>query len=46
MPQKLLLDKLTQLGYQDIQVKAFPVQFGAVYIENSEWDCVLGHKAK
>ena len=24
VPQKLLLDKLTQLGYQDIQVKAFP----------------------
>lgn len=36
VPQKLLLDKLTQLGYQDIQVKAFPVQFGAFDIENSE----------
>lgn len=33
VPQKLLLDKLTQLGYQDIQVKAFPVQFGAFDIE-------------
>ena len=45
VPQKLLLDKLTQLGYQDIQVKAFPVQFGAFDIENSEWYCVLAHKA-
>lgn len=44
--QKLLLDKLTQLGYQDIQVKAFPVQFGAFDIENTEWYCVLAHKAK
>mgnify|MGYP000432947581 CR=1 FL=1 len=43
VPQKLLLDKLTQLGYQDIQVKAFPVQFGAFDIENSEWYCVLAH---
>ena len=46
MPQKLLLDKLMQLGYQDIQVKAFPVQFGAFDIENTEWYCVLAHKAK
>ncbi len=46
VPQKLLLDKLMQLGYQDIQVKAFPVQFGAFDIENSEWYCVLAHKAK
>ena len=46
VPQKLLLDKLTQLGYQDIQVKAFPVQFGVFDIENSEWYCVLAHKAK
>lgn len=46
VPQKLLLDKLTQLGYEDIQVKAFPVQFGVFDIENSEWYCVLAHKAK
>lgn len=46
VPQKLLLDKLTQLGYQDIEVKAFPVQFGVFDIENSEWYCVLAHKAK
>lgn len=46
VPQKLLLDKLMQLGYQDIQVKAFPVQFGTFDIENSEWYCVLAHKAK
>ena len=46
VPQKLLLDKLMQLGYQDIQVKAFPVQFGAFDIENTEWYCVLAHKAK
>lgn len=46
VPQKLLLDKLTRLGYQDIQVKAFPVQFGVFDIENSEWYCVLAHKAK
>ena len=46
VPQKLLLDKLAQLGYQDIQVKAFPVQFGAFDIENTEWYCVLAHKAK
>lgn len=46
VPQQLLLDKLAQLGYRDIQVKAFPVQFGAFDIENTEWYCVLAHKAK
>ena len=46
VPQQLLLDKLAQLGYQDIQVKAFPVQFGVFDIENTEWYCVLAHKAK
>ena len=44
VPQKLLLDKLTQLGYQDIQVKAFPVQFGAFDPERSNWYCVLARK--
>ena len=37
---------LMQVCYQDIQVKAFPVQFGAFDIENTEWYCVLAHKAK
>ena len=46
VPQQLLLDKLAQLSYRDIQVKAFPVQFGAFDIENTEWYCVLAHKAK
>ncbi len=44
VPQRLLLDKLARLGYEDIEVKAFPVQFGAFDIENSEWYCVLAHK--
>ena len=46
VPQKLLLDKLAQLGYEDIEVKAFPVQFGAFDPEKTEWYCVLAHKAK
>ena len=46
VPQKLLLDKLARLGYEDIEVTAFPVQFGAFDPEKSEWYCVLARKAK
>lgn len=42
--QKLLLDKLAQLGYENVRVTAFPVQFGAFDMENTEWYCVLAHK--
>lgn len=46
VPQKLLLDKLAQLGYRSIQASAFPVQFGAFDPEKTEWYCVLAQKAK
>ena len=46
VPQKLLLDKLARLSYEDIEVTAFPVQFGAFDPEKSEWYCVLARKAK
>lgn len=42
--QKLLLDKLAQLGYEDVRVRAFPVQFGAFDPERSNWYCVLARK--
>ena len=44
--QKLLLDQLARLGYEDIRVRAFPVQFGAFDPERSNWYCVLARKAK
>ena len=44
--QQLLLDKLAQLGYADVTVRAFPVQFGAFDLESSNWYCVLARKAK
>lgn len=44
--QQLLLDKLAQLGYEDVTVRAFPVQFGAFDLESSNWYCVLARKAK
>mgnify|MGYP006959230167 CR=1 FL=1 len=43
---QLLLDKLAQLGYADVTVRAFPVQFGAFDLESSNWYCVLARKAK
>ena len=42
--QKLLLDQLAQLGYEDVRVRAFPVQFGAFDPERSNWYCVLSRK--
>ena len=45
-PQRLLLDKLAQLGYEDVRVSAFPAQFGAFDPERTEWYCVLARKAK
>lgn len=42
--QQLLLDALASLGYQSVCVSAFPAQFGAFDIENSEWYCVLARK--
>lgn len=42
--QKLLLDQLAQLGYEDVRVRAFPVQFGAFDPERSNWYCVLARK--
>ena len=46
VPRQLLLDRLSSLGYEDIVVSAFPVQFGAFDEESSNWYCVLAHKAE
>ena len=46
VPRQFLLDRLSSLGYEDIAVSAFPVQFGAFDEESSNWYCVLARKAE
>lgn len=42
--QRLLLGKLEQMGYENIQVHAFPVQRGEFRMDESDWYCVLAQK--
>ena len=42
--QQLLLDKLAQLGYQDVEIYSMPKHRGAFDIETSEWYCVIARK--
>lgn len=45
VPQKLLLDKLTSMGYGDIELRRFPIQAGE-YTEVCDWYCVIAKKGK
>ncbi len=42
--RELLLKKLGQLGYQDIQVCCHPAYFEDVDIEKADWYCVIAQK--
>ena len=41
--QKLLLDKLTSMGYSEIELRRFPIQAGE-YTEVCDWYCVIAKK--
>lgn len=43
--QQLLLDKLHQLGYQNIEIYSMPKHRGTFHIDSSEWYCVIAKKA-
>ncbi len=43
--QALLLEKLGQLGYRDIQVLCHPACFADVDVKTVDWYCVMAHKA-
>ena len=42
--QKLLIKKLEELGYADIQIHPFPIQRGTFDPQKSDWYCVMAHK--
>lgn len=41
--QKLLLDKLSAMGYTDVEIRRFPIQAGE-YSEECDWYCVMAKK--
>jgi len=41
--QKLLLDKLSTMGYTGIEIRRFPIQAGE-YTEECDWYCVIAKK--
>lgn len=43
--QQLLLDKLAQLGYQNMELYSMPKHRGAFDIETTEWYCLIAKKA-
>lgn len=44
--QKLLIDKLKKLGYQEIQIMCHPAYFEDVDMERADWYCVLARKQR
>ncbi|MDE5597288.1 MAG: SAM-dependent methyltransferase, partial [Lachnospiraceae bacterium] len=42
--KQILLDKLTQMGYVDIEVMNFPVQQPYTDIDDVDWYCVIAKK--
>lgn len=40
----ILLDKLRQMGYVDIETRNFPAYVTNVDVENTDWYCVIGTK--
>lgn len=43
--QQLLLDKLEQLGYSNVEIYSMPKHRGVFDIETSEWYCVIAKKS-
>ncbi len=43
VPQKLVLDKLKDMGYRDVEIYGFPAQLGA-FDDNVDWYCVMAKK--
>lgn len=44
IPQRLLTDKLLDMGYSDIEMYMHPAQFGK-FLERTDWYCVIAKKA-
>lgn len=44
IPQRLLTDKLLDMGYSDIEMYMHPAQFGEFH-ERADWYCVIARKA-
>lgn len=44
--RELLLDKLRELGYADIEVRCFPAYFEIAEFEQIEWYCVIAKKGR
>ena len=42
--QEILIDKLKDMGYTDIQIMPFPAQYGAFDIDKSDWYSVMAKK--
>lgn len=43
VPQKLLVDKLQDMGYTDIEIYLYPAQFGK-FINRADWYCLIARK--
>lgn len=43
IPQKILLDKLLDMGYSDISINMHPAQFGK-FADRADWYCVIAKK--
>ena len=41
----MLINKLQEMGYVDIEIKCFPAYFEMVEFERIDWYCVLARKA-
>lgn len=42
--KKILLDKLHQMGYEDIEVMNFPSNIQNISVDEADWYCVIAHK--
>lgn len=42
--QKLLTDKLTAMGYRDVEILSHPAQLGVFDMEKTDWYCLIAKK--
>lgn len=45
VPYQLVVDKLTAMGYQDVETMLMPAHFGAFDPQTSDWYCIIARKA-
>lgn len=45
VPRRLVVDKLTAMGYQDLETMLMPAHFGSFDPVASEWYCIIAQKA-